>query len=109
MTRCGFRRLIPERMKQLNPHKGTFYSHGEAEFFLAYRDGVLSGTIMAAVDHTSNESRGLQDGMFGFFECIDDPSVANALFGAAEEWVRAQGLNRMIGPFTRITTLPMAS
>ncbi len=25
--------LVPERMKQLNPHKGTFYHHGEADFF----------------------------------------------------------------------------
>ena len=91
--------LIPERMKQLNPQKGTFFSHGEADFFLAYRDGVLSGTIMAAVDHTSNASRGLQDGMFGFFECIDDLSVAEALFMTAEKWIRAYGLNRMIGPF----------
>ena len=32
--------LIPERMKQLNPEKGTFFSHGEADFFLAYRDGA---------------------------------------------------------------------
>jgi GNAT superfamily N-acetyltransferase len=91
--------LIPERMKQLNPQKGTFFSHGEADFFLAYRDGVLSGTIMAAVDHTSNALRGLQDGMFGFFECVDDPSVADALFTTAEAWIRSQGLNRMIGPF----------
>ena len=91
--------LIPEKMKQLNPNKGTFYRHGEAEFFLAYRDGVLSGTIMAAVDHTSNDSRKLQDGMFGFFECIDDQSVADALFTTAEAWIRGHGLNRMIGPF----------
>lgn len=91
--------LLAERMKQLKPNKGTFYNHGEADFFLAYRNGKLSGTIMAAVDHTSNTSRGLQDGMFGFFECIDDQAVADQLFQVAEEWVRQRGLNRMTGPF----------
>ncbi|MCB2214204.1 GNAT family N-acetyltransferase [bacterium] len=91
--------LVPERMKQLNPEKGTFYQHGEADFFLAYKDGQLAGTIMAAEDRSSNESRNLQDGMFGFFECVDDQAVANALFDEAREWFKNHGLNRMIGPF----------
>lgn len=91
--------LIPERLKQLDPERGTFYSHGEADFFLAYKDGELAGTIMAAEDRSSNESRHLQDGMFGFFECIDDQKVADQLFTTARDWAREHGLNRMIGPF----------
>ena len=91
--------LIPERMKQLNPQKGTFYKHGEADFFLAYKDGKLAGTIMAAEDRSSNESRGLTDGMFGFFECLNEPDVANQLFDTARAWAGERGLNRMIGPF----------
>ena len=91
--------LLPERMKQLNPSKGTFYLHGEADFFLAYQDGNLCGTIMAAVDHSSNQSRNLKDGMFGFFECINDQNVADRLFETAAAWTREHGLNRMIGPF----------
>ena len=91
--------LIPERMKQLNPQKGTFYNHGEADFFLAYRDGKLAGTLMAAEDRSSNQSRGLSDGMFGFFECINEPAVANKLFETAQSWGSDRGLNRMIGPF----------
>lgn len=91
--------LVPERMKQLNPSKGTFYSHGEAEFFLAYKDGKIAGTIMAAVDHSSNQSRRLNDGMFGFFECINDQDVADKLFETASSWCKARGLNRMVGPF----------
>lgn len=91
--------IIPERMKQLDPEKGTFYNHGEADFFLAYRDGQLAGTIMAAEDQSSNESRNLRDGMFGFFECVNDRAVTNALFDTAKAWIKARGLNRMIGPF----------
>lgn len=91
--------LIPEQMKQLNPNKGTFYSHGEAEFFLAYKDGEIAGRIMAAVDHSSNQSRGLNDGMFGFFESIDDQEVADKLFDTAMRWCKDRGLNRIVGPF----------
>ncbi|MDF1519359.1 MAG: GNAT family N-acetyltransferase [Brevefilum sp.] len=91
--------LLPERMKQLNPQKGTFYNHGEADFFLAVKDDKLSGTIMAAVDHSSNQSRKLKDGMFGFFECVDDQNVADKLFETAKTWAKKRGLSRLIGPF----------
>ncbi|HEY9122510.1 MAG TPA: GNAT family N-acetyltransferase [Brevefilum sp.] len=91
--------LLPERMKQLNPQKGTFYNHGEANFFLAYKDGKLSGTIMAAVDHSSNQSRQLKDGMFGFFECVNDQQVVDKLFETAKIWAKKRGLSRLIGPF----------
>ncbi len=91
--------LLPERMKQLNPEKGTFFSHGAADFYLAYRDGELAGTIMAAEDRSSNQHRGLNDAIFGFFECMDDQDVANRLFDAAAGWARQRGLTRLVGPF----------
>jgi GNAT superfamily N-acetyltransferase len=91
--------LLPERMKQLNPQKGTFYDHGEANFYMAIKDGKCAGTIMAAEDKSSNEHRGLNDGMFGFFECINDQHVANKLFEKAADWSRERGLSRLVGPF----------
>ncbi len=91
--------LLPERMKQLNPKKGTFYDHGEADFFLAIKDGQLAGTIMAAEDQSSNQHRGLNDGMFGLFECINDQEVANKLFEKAAAWAQERGLSRLVGPF----------
>jgi GNAT superfamily N-acetyltransferase len=36
--------------------------------------------------------------MFGFFECENDVQAANALLSAAEEWLRARGRDRMVGP-----------
>ncbi len=91
--------LLPERMKQLNPERGTFFNHGEAAFFMAYQNGKLVGTIMAAEDFSSNELRGLNDGMFGFFECVDDQAVAHQLFDTARAWIQTRGLSRMVGPF----------
>jgi GNAT superfamily N-acetyltransferase len=91
--------LVPDRMKQLDPDQGTFYKHGRADFFLAYKDGRLAGTIMAAEDRSSNQSRNLTDAMFGFFECINDQAVANALFDCARAWASSHGLTQLIGPF----------
>jgi hypothetical protein len=37
-------------------------------------------------------------GFFGFFECINDQTVANSLFDAASIWLRERGLGIMRGP-----------
>src|SRR5262249_49100738 len=41
-----------------------------------------------------------------FFESIDDPKVAAALFDSAEEWLREQGATTIIGPVNPSTNEP---
>jgi hypothetical protein len=74
--------LVPERMKMLNPKTSQFLTHSRADFFIAYKNGQPAGTIMAANDVSSNRLRKIKECMIGFFECIDDQAVANALFNA---------------------------
>jgi GNAT superfamily N-acetyltransferase len=56
------------------------------------------GTIGAVVDDKHNLAHNEQTGGFGFFETIDEPAVAAALFSAAEDWVRLRGMTLMRGP-----------
>lgn len=71
---------------------------GEAELFLARRDGRLVGRIAAIVNHQHNRFEGARHGFFGFYDAIDDQAVADALLGAAADWLRARGLDEMYGP-----------
>ena len=80
--------LILDRMQFLNRGKNPFFEHAEAEYFLAERDGEPVGRITAQFDRRWDEFQGGEDGMFGFFESVDDPEVAEALLAAAEEWLR---------------------
>ncbi len=92
--------LLPERRKVIDPQRGAFFKRGgQAEFFIARRDGQPVGTICAADDVSQNRLRGLRDCMFGFFECIDDYAVAEALFDRAAAWAREHGLETLYGPF----------
>ncbi len=68
------------------------------QYFLAWRDGRAVGRITAQVDHVLNEFQDNRWGLFGFFECEDDPAAAKALLDAAEQWLRARGRDRMVGP-----------
>ncbi len=60
-----------------------FQEIGDIQTFLARRDGKVVGRIAAIVNHEHNRHFHENRGFFGFFECIDDRTVAHALFDAA--------------------------
>jgi hypothetical protein len=86
------RRLFLSR--RLNP----FFKHGDAELFLAVRDGRAVGRISAHYDRAFNDYHDNRWGMFGFLEFEDDPEVVPGLLRAVEGWLRAHGRDRLVGP-----------
>jgi GNAT superfamily N-acetyltransferase len=76
----------------------AFFTHGEAEYFLARRDGRVAGRITAQINHAFNDYRGSKWGWFGFLEFEQDPDVLRALLDVAETWLRERGCERMVGP-----------
>ena len=91
--------LINDRLQFIDPAHGVFFKRGTAEFFIAHRDGKPVGTICCADDRVVNTERGMKDCMIGFFECIQDEQVAQALFEHARNWAITHGLESLYGPF----------
>jgi GNAT superfamily N-acetyltransferase len=91
--------LIFERKQFLSRKKNPFFNHAEAEYFMAWRGSRPVGRITAQIDHDFNDHHGHDWGLFGFFECEDDPEAAQALVAAADAWLRERGRDRMVGPF----------
>lgn len=75
-----------------------FFTHGEAEYFLARRDGRVVGRISAQIDRAFNEYQGNSWGWFGWLEVEEDQEALNALLDAAADWLKARGRDRMVGP-----------
>jgi GNAT superfamily N-acetyltransferase len=90
--------LLMDCKKRLDRRRNPFFAHAEAEYFLAWRDGRPIGRVSAHVDRNFNEFQGNDWGLFGWFECEDDPEAARALLDAAEAWLRERGRDRMVGP-----------
>ena len=90
--------LTFDRMQFLDREKNPWFEHGEAEYFIAERDGEPAGRITAQVDQRWDEYQGGSDAMFGFFETSEDQEVTDALLGAATEWAAGQGRSRILGP-----------
>jgi GNAT superfamily N-acetyltransferase len=87
-----------ERRLFLNRRLNAFFSHGEAEYFLAWHDGRPVGRITAQINRAFNDYQNKRWGWFGFLEFEDDPALLEALLGAAEAWLRERGMERMVGP-----------
>jgi GNAT superfamily N-acetyltransferase len=91
--------LIRDRYDKLDPNRNHFWQNAERELFIAYKNGKPAGTIAAFQDHVRNAR--LQDkvGLFGFFECLDDPATASLLFKSAADWLSIRGSRVMRGPY----------
>ncbi|MGA2163168.1 MAG: hypothetical protein ABSH36_01710 [Solirubrobacteraceae bacterium] len=90
--------LLMDVKKRLDQTKNPFFKHAEAQYFLVWRDGRAVGRISAHVDRNLNEFQGNRWGLFGWFECEDDPQAAHALIDVAGTWLRERGCDRLVGP-----------
>ena len=96
---CWVPPLFFELNNRLSKKRNPYFDHAQAEYFLAWRGSEPVGRITAQIDEHYDRHWGGKTGHFGWFESLDDVSVAKALFGAAGEWLRNKGRDRMQGPY----------
>ncbi|PCJ33929.1 MAG: N-acetyltransferase [Alphaproteobacteria bacterium] len=92
--------LILERMETLDPSKNPYFEHAHAKFWLAYKGEQIIGRISAQIDELVEQRHHEKIGHFGFFECINDAQAAKALLDTASQWLKQNGRDKMIGPFS---------
>lgn len=86
----------------ITPGKNPWFDHGEAQLFLAVRNGCTVGRISAHIDRLALAQPAAQGfgpgtGFWGLFEA-EDQEAAHALLVAAENWLRGKGMTQAIGP-----------
>jgi GNAT superfamily N-acetyltransferase len=91
--------VFDERVARLDPARNPMLKHGELQAFVARRDGRIVGTIAGAIDYNLKNVIPDPFAAFGFFECINDYNVAEAMLDAVIEWACAKGQVRMRGPY----------
>ena len=90
--------LKKEVRRLLDSDNHPFWEFSERILFLARRGSQILGRIAGIIDNHHNEFHGEPMGIWGFFECADDPEAAAALFAAVETWVRLKGMTFLRGP-----------
>jgi hypothetical protein len=95
---CYVPPLVFDEVDSLLPDKNPAFDFCKAQSFMAYRDNKPVGRITAIINNIVNERTGEKTLRFGWVDFIDDNEVVDALFNAAEEWGRSQGMTTIIGP-----------
>jgi GNAT superfamily N-acetyltransferase len=88
----------------ITPGKNPWFGHGEAQLFLAERRGQVVGRISAHIDHLALKQPAAQGfgpgtGNWGLLEAADE-AIAAKLLTTAEDWLRAKGMTRALGPIS---------
>ena len=92
---------IEEDIEKLFDHKRNklFKQGGIACRWIAKDStGKLLGRVAAFVHPQTAKSFDQPTGGVGFFECVDDTSLAHQLFDTAKEWLKREGMEAMDGP-----------
>jgi hypothetical protein len=92
--------LIFDQRQFFTPGKNLYLSHSKAQLFMAFRGEEPVGRISAHENKQHSQVHKDGAGFFGFFECVNDQPVANALFDAAASWLRGRGLETIRGPMS---------
>jgi hypothetical protein len=96
--------LRSEVKELLTPGKNPFHDHARVQYFLARRGERVVGRISAHIDELAlkqppEQGMGPGTGNWGLFEA-EDEDVAHALIARAEEWLRGEGMTRVLAPIS---------
>ncbi|MEM8917578.1 MAG: N-acetyltransferase [Pseudomonadota bacterium] len=88
----------------LTPGKNPFFEHARVQLFLAMQNGRVTGRISAHIDELALEQppeRGMGPGTgnWGMLEA-ESQTVAEALIRQAENWLKHQGMHRVLAPLS---------
>lgn len=94
-----FRSSVAKQFLPENP----FFQYGRLQAWIAMQGDRAVGRIVAAINDRLIQREGQNVGLFGYFECIEDFEVAQALFEVAAQWLRQQGMTLIRGPINLST------
>jgi GNAT superfamily N-acetyltransferase len=92
--------LLSMRRDLLDKEKNPDWKSMDGEYFAAWRNEQIVGTIAAYINARDNEANDEQIGWFGAFDVVEDQEAATVLLETASEWVRSKGCESICGPQT---------
>lgn len=85
--------------KFFDPKKNKAFGYCDTIMLLAFKDGACVGRGMGIINARYNEHRNEKTARFGYLETYEDQEVVHALLARIEDWARAKGMTRIVGPY----------
>ncbi len=91
--------IYMEEWKYFNPKKNKAFQYCQTVLLLAFRGSQAVGRVMGIINTRYNQFRNEKVARFGFLETWEDQEVVHALLSRVEEWARAAGMVKLVGPY----------
>ncbi len=91
--------LYMDDWKYFDKDKNKAFGYCDAILLVAWKDGRPVGRVMGIINHRFNEHRNERTARFGYLDCYEDREVFTALVRAVEDWGRAKGMTKIVGPY----------
>jgi GNAT superfamily N-acetyltransferase len=85
--------------KYFDPKKNKAFGYCDTVMLLAYRDGRPLGRAMGIINHRYNEHRNEKTARFGYLDVYEDREAFRAILRYIEDWARAKGMTKIVGPY----------
>lgn len=83
--------------KIFDPSKNRAFKTGKAKRWIIKENGMICGRIAAFADKRYSKGMEQPTGGVGFFECINNESIAFQLFETAISWLKEEGMEAVDG------------
>lgn len=80
-------------------NKNPYLKNNPYQMYIAKRGDEFIGRVSVSTCQSHNEHGNERVAFFGFFECINDDSVAKLLLDSVVDYARSVGMNKVRGPF----------
>jgi GNAT superfamily N-acetyltransferase len=91
--------FLDDQRSLLSSKKNPYHQHSRTKLFMAFNEkDELVGRISASVDDNFIGFHNEKIGFFGWFECVNDAAVAQALFQEGEKFFKSEGMTGIRGP-----------
>jgi hypothetical protein len=91
--------LYMDEWDYFDPKKNRAFGYCDTTLMLAEKDGELVGRVMGIINHRHNAAVKERTGRFALLESTRDQEVVHTLLAHVEEWAKAKGMTKVIGPF----------
>jgi hypothetical protein len=85
--------------KYFDKKKNKAFGYCDTILILAWKDGRPVGRAMGIINHRFNEHRNEKTARFGYLDTYEDKEALHAILGFIEDWARAKGMTKIVGPY----------
>lgn len=89
---------VEQQVRGLLGRHNAVITNGVQMFLMAYDGEKPVGRLLAGIDFRTAQQPGQKQGYISMFEAVDNQNVADALFKAAETFLKLNGVTTVIGP-----------